>query len=138
MSPSPSGYYLIKAMIMACMLQASEICAGTMNTAVGFAALGHGPEWHLEIINNRNEMVFTTAAGTTIYGYTAFGPTLLNASNSTIYMTVNDSHAMSVVVHEQFCQDTKSGKAYGTTVTVWLDGVQFTGCGETVQRDTAR
>ena len=98
-------------------------------------ALGHDPEWRLEIVGNRNRIIFTSDSVTGTFDYAIYGPTLIASNYSTSYMAVNTDHQMSVVVQEKFCQDRNDGKAYGTTVTVWLDDKQYYGCGDVVHSE---
>lgn len=95
-------------------------------------ALGHGPEWHLEIIEYRRTIIFTSRSVTATYEYAAYGPTVNTTGNTTTYMGVGTDHRIGVVMREKFCQDSETGKAYGITVAVWLDGKQYSGCGNAV------
>jgi hypothetical protein len=113
----------------------STVDAETGNPAVKFVAAGHDPEWHLEIIDYRNKIAFTSDSVTSTYDYSVYGPTLIATSNTTTYMAVTTDHQMSVVVQEKFCQDRDNGKAHATTVTVWLDGKHFNGCGDAVHNN---
>jgi uncharacterized membrane protein len=100
-----------------------------LNPATGFMAVGNDPDWRLDIEFSSNEMRLSTADGMVVHHYTRLGPTLRNDINTTIYRMHSSGHYMQVLVEEKFCQDSRTGKAYGATVTVRLDGAAYTGCG---------
>jgi len=103
-----------------------------MNPATGFMAVGHGPEWQLDITFSNNTMTLKTADGDVSYRYYRFGPTLRRGEKTTIYRVDSNHHAMNVVVISRTCLDTESGKAYTADVTIRLDGKTYTGCGTEV------
>ena len=100
-----------------------------MNPATGFMAVGHGPDWRLDIKFSNTTMVLKTADGEATYRYNKLGPTLRRGEKTTIYRMHSRHHAMNVVVVSRSCQDTESGKAYTAAVTVRLDDRTYTGCG---------
>ena len=122
--------------------RAKTLLAGMLASfaAVGadFHAVGHEPDWQLDIDYKSRQLHFTAAEGAGSYDYVKLGPDLTRGDIKAItYRVVDDNHHMSVVVLEMFCQDMRSGKAYGATVNVRLDGREYVGCGEpVVERST--
>ena len=97
-------------------------------------ALGNNPDWHLEIFNEGNKVIFTTEEGVYKYRYTTLGPSLYRDELTTIYRVPNEDHSMNVTVKGRACQDSATGKGYETTVTVTLDGIAYAGCGGVLNR----
>ena len=98
-----------------------------------YHAVGHGPDWALDIDYDSRQLEFTSVEGAGSYRYVKLSPDLTRGNIRTItYRVVDSTHHMNVVVLEMFCQDALSGKAYGATVNVRLDGREYTGCGEPV------
>lgn len=115
--------------LMSVLLCSVTAQAYFMNPATGFMAVGHGPEWRLDITFGNKTMVLKTADGEAKYRYYKLGPTLRHGQKTTIYKMHSREHVMNVVVVSRFCQDTGSGKAYTATVTVHHDDKSYTGCG---------
>jgi uncharacterized membrane protein len=103
-----------------------------MNPATGFMAVGHGPEWQLDITFNNNTMVLKTADSESTYRYYKLGPTMRRGEKTTIYRVHSRQHVMNVVVVSRFCQDTENGKAYTATVNIRHNDMTYTGCGTEV------
>ena len=99
-----------------------------------FMALGNNPDWHLEIFNASRAVVFTLASDVYKYRFPATGPSLYRDKLTTIYRIPNDDHSFNVIVKGRSCQDSATGKAYETTVTVSFDGVGYLGCGDVLNR----
>ena len=99
-----------------------------------YMALGNNPDWHLEIINEGNKVIFTTEEGVYKYRYTTLGPSLYRGELTTVYRIPNEDHSMNVTVKGRACQDSATGKGYETTVTVTLDGIAYDGCGDVLNR----
>lgn len=98
-----------------------------------YRAVGHGPDWQLDIDYDSRQLEFISEEGSGSYRYVKLGPDLTRGNIRAItYRVVDDTHHMNVVVLEMFCQDAQSGRAYGATVNVRLDGREYTGCGEPV------
>ena len=98
-----------------------------------YHAVGHGPDWQLDIDYDSRTLDFTSEEGSGSYRYVKLNPNLDRGDIKTVsYRVVDEVHHMSVVVLEKFCQDVQSGKAYGATVNVYLDGRGYVGCGEPV------
>ena len=95
-----------------------------------FMALGNNPDWHLEIFDEGNKVIFTTEDGVYKYRYTTLGPSLYRDELTTVYRVLNDDHSMNVTVKGRVCQDSVTGKAYETTVIVTFDGFPYAGCGD--------
>lgn len=118
-------------------LLAALLCSVTaqayfINPATGFMAVGHGPDWQLDITFSNNAMILKTADAETTYSYNKMGPTVRSGEKTVIYRVHSSDHVMNVFVVSRTCQDTESGKAYTTTVTIWLDDRTYTGCGTEV------
>lgn len=107
--------------------------AADQSALADYRAVGHGPDWRLDIDYESRQLAFTSEEDSGSYRYVKLNPYLTRGNIRTItYRVVDDTHHMSVVVLEMFCQDAQSGKAYGATVNVRLDGREYTGCGEPV------
>jgi putative lipoprotein len=114
------------------------VLASLAALSADFHAVGHEPDWQLDIDYTSRQLDFTAAEGAGSYRFAKLGPDLTRGDIKAItYRVVDDDHHMSVVVLEMFCQDMRSGKAYGATVNVRLDGREYVGCGEpVVERST--
>jgi uncharacterized membrane protein len=125
-----STYRNVKLLVLISALLCSVAAkAYYMNPATGFMAVGHGPEWRLDITFGNKTMVLKTADGEVKYRYNKLGPTLRQGEKTTIYKMHSREHVMNVVVVSRFCQDSESGKAYTATVTIHHDDKSYTGCG---------
>jgi putative lipoprotein len=131
--------FLITALLSAASAGAAEqniteVIESARTSGANFVALGNQPDWHLAVYNRDYKVTFVTDAGAASYHFPATSPVLLRdlKPKATIYNIVSDTNAMRVVVLEKFCQDTKTGKAFGTTVEVDLDGREYYGCGEAI------
>ena len=122
------------ALVLLAGMSMTFIASGGEGTdKADFHAIGHEPDWHLEIHYDSKQLDFTSEQGTGSYSYVRLGPDLSRDSIRTFnYRVVHQDHSMHVAVLEKFCQDTQSGRAYGATVRVMLDGRNYQGCGEAV------
>lgn len=114
------------------------VLASFAAVSADFHAVGQEPDWQLDIDYASRQLDFTAAEGTGSYRFVKLGPDLTHGDIKAVtYRVVDDNHEMNVVVLEMFCQDRRSGKAYGATVNVRLDGREYVGCGEpVVERST--
>ncbi|MGE4221347.1 MAG: MliC family protein [Alphaproteobacteria bacterium] len=98
---------------------------------IDFRALGHKPDWVLEI--DRGESVYLTLEG-------ASAPIILPAptaifdpeSEQTLYRARNKSHSLLVILYGDTCERPLDGERFLNTVTVRLDGRELRGCGRTI------
>jgi uncharacterized membrane protein len=95
-------------------------------------AVGHGPEWQLDIKFSNNTIILKTADDETSYRYNKMGPTVRSGEKTVIYRVHSRDHIMNVIVVSKTCQDTESGKAYTANVSIWLDHKTYTGCGNDI------
>ena len=115
------------------LLLAAGLSVSVAASGADFHAVGHDPDWQLEIDEQQLLLQFTSGAESGSHRYVKLGPDLTRGKIKAVtYRVVDDTHHMNVVVLEMFCQDTQSGKAYGATVNVNLDGREYIGCGEPV------
>ena len=108
--------------------------ADEMAKGPDFMALGNNPDWHLEIFNEGNKVIFTAEDGVYEHRYTTLGPSLYRDELTTVYQVPSEDHMMNVTVKGRACQDSATGKAYETTVTVMFDGFPYAGCGDVLNR----
>ena len=126
---NPAGILVVAAGL------AVPFTAGSADQPVSadYHALGHGPDWQLEIDYENRQLDFSSEEGSGSYRYVRFNPYLTRGDIKSItYRVVDDEHHMSVVVFEMFCRDALTGRAYGATVNINLDGREYIGCGEPV------
>jgi putative lipoprotein len=132
----------MKTRLTGSVCHAATLLAGVLVSlaavSADFHAVGHEPDWQLDIDYTSRQLDFIAAEGAGSYRFVKPGPDLTRGDIKAItYRVVDDNHHMSVVVLEMFCQDMRSGKAYGATVNVRLDGREYVGCGEpVVERST--
>jgi uncharacterized membrane protein len=113
--------------------QAEDLAVSRQDIDV--SGLGHDPEWQLEIIHAGNNINFTLAGTGYSFRYPASGPSLYRGdTRTTIYRVPNDDHSLNVILKGIECLDSKTGKAYETTITVVMDGVGYKGCGDVLNR----
>lgn len=94
---------------------------------VSFRAVGNEPGWHLEI--KTEEILLVSNYGAQ---QRAFGTPTVEADEETatsIYQASRGGDTLVVVIKGEPCQDTMSGEAFETKVTVMLDETTLQGCG---------
>jgi len=104
-----------------------QALAADSRTTSNYKGAGNG--WTLDINNRNHKVDFTSSTGTVSYKYPKFGPVVRDKGGKIIYFVHNRGHQMNVQVMEKACKDS-SGKAFGTTVAVVLDGTGYWGCGD--------
>jgi uncharacterized membrane protein len=134
--------FMLKAVLSGCYLlltsqpgtvQAKDLAVSRQDIDV--SGLGHDPDWQLEITHTGNRINFTLAGTEYSYRYPAMGPSLYRgATRTTIYRVPNEDHSLNIIVKGIECLDSKTGKAYETTITVVMDGVGYKGCGDVLNR----
>jgi uncharacterized membrane protein len=121
---------LTRLLVFAFALLVPCLVAGyMMNPPTGLIAVGNNPDWRLEVIFSSQAMKLSINDDIVVHHYTRLGPTLHNDIKTTVYRMHSSDHYMQVIFEEKFCQDSQTGKAYGATVSVRLDGAVYTGCG---------
>jgi membrane-bound inhibitor of C-type lysozyme len=96
---------------------------------VDFRAIGNEPGWNLEIIKSE-KIVFVGDYGQERYEFITTEPSIDRQARTTVYDVQNDKHELSVIILGRRCNDTMSGEAFETTVSVILDGKKYRGCGK--------
>ena len=96
---------------------------------VDFRARGNEPGWHLEITAGK-KIVFVGDYGNTFYAVATPQPLVDQQARTTSYKIQDAQHDMAVLIEGRPCQDTMSGEPFDTTVTVILDGKEYSGCGK--------
>jgi putative lipoprotein len=96
---------------------------------VDFRAIGNEPGWNLEIIKSE-KIVFVGDYGQERYEFITTEPSIDRQARTTVYDVQNDKHELSVIIIGRRCNDTMSGEAFETTVSVILDGKKYRGCGK--------
>ena len=136
MSPFSLKHTLLTGLLLAILAgqgQAKDLAVSRQDIDV--SGLGHDPDWQLEITHAGNRINFTLAGTEYSYRYPAMGPSLYRgATRTTIYRVPNDDHSLNIIVKGIECIDSKTGKAYETTITVVMDGVGYKGCGDVLNR----
>jgi uncharacterized membrane protein len=113
--------------------QAEDLAVSRQDIDV--SGLGHDPDWQLEILHAGNRINFTLAGTEYSYRYPEMGPSLYRGdTRTTIYRVPNDDHSLNIILKGIACLDSKTGKAYETTITVVMDGVGYRGCGDVLNR----
>jgi uncharacterized membrane protein len=134
-------FTLQAALTVCCLLLAAQ--PGTVQARdlavsrqdIDVSGLGHDPEWQLEILHAGNRINFTLAGTQYNYRYPELGPSLYRGdTRTTIYRVPNDDHSLNIILKGVECLDSKTGKAYETTITVVMDGVGYKGCGDVLNR----
>jgi putative lipoprotein len=93
-----------------------------------FRAVGNEPGWSLEI-RRKTDILLVTDYGQNRYHFEAQAPSSNPGAMRTTYTAQGPEHRIEVVIQAQPCHDTMSGEAFPSTVTVWLDGREYRGCG---------
>lgn len=99
---------------------------------VDFRAVGSNPEWYLEI-NDNEKIDFVMDSGRKRYDFPFADAVLKNATSVATYQARKGTQQLKVAVFGQECRDVSSGKTFGQTVTVNLDGKSYRGCGKALQ-----
>jgi acid phosphatase (class A) len=96
---------------------------------VDFRARGNEPGWHMEITASE-KIVFVGDYGSTTYSFVTPEPLVDRQARKTTYRVQEAQHDLAVLIEGRSCQDTMSGEAFDTTVTVILDSKEYRGCGK--------
>lgn len=95
---------------------------------VDFRAKGNEPFWSLEITEEES-MRFTYALGEREAHTPVPPPVTDQATGAVVYHAVTEANDLRVRIEPAPCTDSMSGFAYETTVTVTLNGDDYSGCG---------
>ena len=91
-----------------------------------FRAIGNEPAWHMDIASGE-KILLVTDYGEHRYEFPFVKPDSSMARRS--YDITASSHHLTAVIEEKPCSDSMSGRAFVATVTVTVDGQEYTGCG---------
>ena len=91
-----------------------------------FRAVGNEPGWHMDIANGA-KILLITDYGEHRYEFPFVSPDSAMARKS--YDVTASGHHLTAVIEEKPCSDSMSGRAFVATVTVTVDGREYTGCG---------
>ena len=97
-------------------------------SGVDFRAVGNEPGWYLEI-SGKTRILLVTDYGQKRYRFETQRPVNDQTARSTTYRARGPEHRLKVMIAAETCHDTMSGEAFESTVTVWLDGKTYHGCG---------
>jgi len=95
---------------------------------VDFRAVGNEPPWVLQITAGGEITLQTGYAGNT-YRFSTPEPTIDKKQNRSVYYARNGSLSIEVILSGKQCRDTMVDESYETSVTVWLNKKEYTGCG---------
>ncbi|SIS77197.1 MliC family protein [Insolitispirillum peregrinum] len=96
---------------------------------VSFRAVGHGPEWFLEM-GQDSGVVFTSEAtgGRTMFPW---GRPEADGDKA-VWNLRGHNEMLTVLLSKRPCQDETSGETFEASVTVLMGGKTFQGCGKTL------
>jgi putative lipoprotein len=105
---------------------AREPWAEAARRGISFRATGNEPGWYLEIVDGRGMLMVTD------YGKQRVRipvPPPIVTDQHRHYHAVTEAHDLRVDIEEQECYDSMSAERFVATVVVWLDGIEYRGCG---------
>ena len=91
-----------------------------------FRAVGNEPGWHMDIAKGE-KILLITDYGDHRYEFPFMRPD--SSNGRTVYDITAAGHHLTSVIEEKPCNDSMSGRAFVATVTVTIDGQEYTGCG---------
>ena len=133
----------IRALLTCCTLSVLAACATSPRAArepsstasaaqaerldnADFRAIGNEPGWHMDIADGE-KILLVTDYGEHRYEFPFAKPDSSMAGRT--YDITASSHHLTAVIQEKPCNDSMSGRAFVATVTVTVDGQEYTGCG---------
>jgi putative lipoprotein len=133
----------IRALLACCAISSLAACAtspraarepsSTASAAQGerlpgadFRAIGNEPAWHMDIANGE-KILLVTNYGEQRYEFPFAMPD--STYDRKTYDITASGHHLKAVIEEKPCNDSMSGRAFANTVTVTVDGKEYTGCG---------
>ncbi len=97
---------------------------------VSFRAVGHNPQWLLEI-RDHERVAFSTGDHHKWIEFPYVPPCSTGAGvAAATYQTKTADQTLTVSIAEQQCRDPESGQTFEAAVTVTLNGKDFRGCGK--------
>jgi putative lipoprotein len=91
-----------------------------------FRAIGNEPGWHMDIANGE-KILLVTDYGDHRFEFPFTEPD--SAVGRHTYEITASAHHLVAVIEENPCNDSMSGREFVATVTVTVDGKEYTGCG---------
>jgi putative lipoprotein len=91
-----------------------------------FRAIGNEPGWHMDIANGE-KILLVTDYGEHRYEFPFSKPD--SSSGRESYDITASGHHLVALIEQKPCNDSMSGRAFVATVTVTVDGQEYTGCG---------
>jgi putative lipoprotein len=91
-----------------------------------FRAVGNEPGWHMDIASGEKILLITD------YGENRYELPFAKPDSSdgrSVYEITASGHHFTSVIEQKPCSDSMSGRAFVATVTVTIDGKEYTGCG---------
>ncbi len=101
-------------------------------SGVDFRAVGHGPDWNLDI-HDDSLLVFVTDSGRTRLVFPAPAPDIDVRALTGDYRVAQGGRTLAATLHGRACVDDSDGTRFETTVDIRLDSTAYTGCGRAVR-----
>ena len=95
---------------------------------VDFRATGNEPGWYLEI-SDKDNILLVTDYGNKRYRFDSSAMNSDPNSRTTVYNARAGNDQVDIVIEGVPCQDTMSGEAFQTAVSVQLNDTRLSGCG---------
>lgn len=108
-----------------------SVWEGAKLSGIDFRAVGNEPGWLLEIRDGR-KLRFVYNYGEREVSLPAPAPVEEHATAQTLYTARDAEHELRIILQALPCQDAMSGEQFSTTVTVYLDGQRYRGCGRSL------
>ncbi|MDP0562617.1 MAG: hypothetical protein QS721_09980 [Candidatus Endonucleobacter sp. (ex Gigantidas childressi)] len=93
-----------------------------------FRAVGHNPDWYLELSLEGNT-VFVGDAGSTRILFKTSIPVVDAEKKTSTYQMNNGNSKITIVIKGESCVVPTTGELFDTKVTLYLEGKQMNGCG---------
>ncbi|MDP0589881.1 MAG: hypothetical protein QS748_12140 [Candidatus Endonucleobacter bathymodioli] len=97
-----------------------------------FRAVGHNPDWYLELSLEGNTVFVGGGGSTRILFKTSVSVVDREKETSTYQMNNGDSK-ITIVIEGKSCVEPTTGELFDTTVTLYLDGKKLSGCGRALR-----
>ncbi len=94
-----------------------------------FRGVGNEPGWSFEIRKGGN-ITYIGDYGDTRYKFKTPEPKIQSESRRALYRVSENGHTLRIEIEGKRCQDTMSDDTYESTVTITIDGKQYSGCGK--------
>lgn len=96
-----------------------------------YRGIGNEPGWTVEI-HNKVEITFVEAYGSMQHTFVATAVKTDQQARTTHYYAEDGSHKLKLSIQAKPCNDSMSGKAFDSSVTLMLNEKVFRGCGRTL------